>query len=188
MDHHCIKHQLSQYICIFPGTMTWMTDFNCVVQPQNQEWKAIQGECEFIDLWLHVITEWEFAECDVHLSLSCSNPGIQSEKIYTTSTVRVFYLYFIPDLLYRLERLRGLEKTVGEVGPTLMNWVSISMETNDWERRRENGTTHLHFLQFLFLLDYVPLHTTVTELSLCASLLLFFNVIFILSGSLRTPD
>lgn len=35
---------------------------------------------------------------------------------------------FASDLLSRLERLRGSEKTVGEVGPTLINWVSITLE------------------------------------------------------------
>lgn len=44
-----------------------------------------------------------------------------------------------PDLLDRLERLRGSEKTVGEVGPTLMNWVSVSMEG-------ERAEAHLVFL------------------------------------------
>lgn len=44
---------------------------------------------------------------------------------------------FIPDLLARLERLRGSEKTVGEVGPTLINWVSISMATKRAEKKRK---------------------------------------------------
>lgn len=34
------------------------------------------------------------------------------------------------DLLSRLERLRGSEKTVGEVGPTLITWVSINLGGN----------------------------------------------------------
>lgn len=37
------------------------------------------------------------------------------------------------DLLSRLERLRGSEKTVGEVGPTLINWVGIT-----WEETKKN--------------------------------------------------
>lgn len=43
----------------------------------------------------------------------------------------------MPDLLGRLERLRGSEKTVGEVGPTLMNWVSVSMETKRRPREKK---------------------------------------------------
>lgn len=39
-----------------------------------------------------------------------------------------FWFCFMSDLLCRLERLRGSEKTVGEVGPTLVNWVSITWE------------------------------------------------------------
>lgn len=32
------------------------------------------------------------------------------------------------DFLARLEGLRGSEKTVGEVGPTLLDWVSVIKE------------------------------------------------------------
>lgn len=43
-----------------------------------------------------------------------------------------FWFCFMSDLFSRLERLRGSEKTVGEVGPTLMNWVSVTWkETNN---------------------------------------------------------
>lgn len=64
----------------------------------------------------------------------------------------MFSVFFMSDLLSRLERLKGSEKTVGEVGPTLMNWVSVSMET--FEREEEKGTTHLHSLHVLCLLHY----------------------------------
>ena len=47
----------------------------------------------------------------------------------------------MPDLLGRLERLRGSEKTVGEVGPTLMSWVSLSMETKR-KLREKKRTRH----------------------------------------------
>lgn len=60
----------------------------------------------------------------------------------------VFFIY-VSDLLSRLERLKGIEKTVGEVGPTLMNWVSVSTETI--EREEEN----LHSLYVLYLFHYV---------------------------------
>lgn len=56
----------------------------------------------------------------------------------------------VSDLLASLERLRGSGKTVGEVGPTLMNWVSVTMETKIRRRRRQMGTSH-------YLLSYVPL-------------------------------
>lgn len=34
----------------------------------------------------------------------------------------------VSDLLARLESLRGAEKTVQEVGPTMMDWVSVKKE------------------------------------------------------------
>lgn len=60
-----------------------------------------------------------------YLFLSCSNSEIRSAQL----EYPVFF-EFISDLLTRLERLRGSEKTVGEVGPTLMNWVSIWRKIN----------------------------------------------------------
>lgn len=35
------------------------------------------------------------------------------------------------DLLARLEGLRGAEKTVQEVGPTMMDWVSLTLDSLD---------------------------------------------------------
>lgn len=74
------------------------------------------------------------------------------------------YFFFMPDLLARLERLRGSEKTVGEIGPTLMNWVSVSIETNEKlrEKKGKSGTTHFHSFK-------VPVSES--QSSVCAHLL-----------------
>lgn len=66
------------------------------------------------------------------------------------------FVCFIPDLLARLERLRGSEKTVGEVGPTLLNWVSVFMATNCCKGRKTKGaqqqdSVHIHFLASHFV-------------------------------------
>ncbi len=39
------------------------------------------------------------------------------------------YLPVHLDLLVRLEGLRGAEKTVQEVGPTMMDWVSLMFDS-----------------------------------------------------------
>lgn len=56
-----------------------------------------------------------------------------------------FWFCFMSDLLSRLERLRGSEKTVGEVGPTLINWVSITWgETNKQTNKNNPSVVQSH--------------------------------------------
>lgn len=40
----------------------------------------------------------------------------------------MWFCFITADLLERLEGLRGSEKTVGEVAPTLQDWVSEKTE------------------------------------------------------------
>lgn len=65
------------------------------------------------------------------------------------SSIMSMHFYFIPDLLARLERLRGSEKTVGEVGPTLLNWVSVFHSADIAARARQRHSEH-----FLISLSY----------------------------------
>lgn len=55
------------------------------------------------------------------------------------------------DLLARLEGLRGAEKTVQEVGPTMMDWVSLTLDSLD--NNQLFFIVHISFLNFFFL-DY----------------------------------
>lgn len=66
------------------------------------------------------------------------------------------------DLLSRLERLRGSEKTVGEVGPTLMNWVSIT-----WEETKKNPQM-LPLLPSCLIQSYWSVCVSALNVSVCS--------------------
>lgn len=54
------------------------------------------------------------------------------------------------DLLARLEGLRGAEKTVQEVGPTMMDWVSLTLDSLD--NNKPFFIVHISFLNNFFIL------------------------------------
>lgn len=73
-------------------------------------------------------------KADHHFTRWCvSASNVAQESLFTKphrngESMRSLLFCLTADLLERLERLRGSEKTVGEVGTTLLSWVSEKTE------------------------------------------------------------